>query len=101
LGWKTNNQAMRISIGRQGRWYRWAIEKSVGTRDIPVKENDLSFVNRVPVYLIVDRGEAPELPSGLRRFWHTDPAKQLDGPTTLLPEEKEKLTPDSNPKITD
>jgi len=62
FGWKRNNFPLRITVGRQGKWYRWLFE--VGLNSTVTGINEI-----IIAYSIADRGEAPVLPSGLRRFW--------------------------------
>ena len=56
LGWKSDKLPIRFTIGRRGKWFRWTIAE---TRRV---QSQTYFQD-------VDAGEAPELPSGLRRFW--------------------------------
>ncbi len=56
LGWKSDKLPIRFTIGRRGKWFRWTIAE---TRRL---QSQTYFQD-------VDAGEAPELPSGLRRFW--------------------------------
>ena len=82
LGWKSHLSPVRVTIGRQGKWFRWTIEA----------------VNRVPRigqgggsndgYAVSDSGEAPGLPAGLRRFWRT----KASPPTRNEPSVEPNLT---------
>lgn len=53
LGWGRSLLPLQISIGRRGKWFKWSLE-TYRTQSTPEQ---------------LDSGEAPELPSGLRRFW--------------------------------
>ena len=57
LGWSRDVLPLQISVGRRGKWFKWNMQ--------------LLRAPSPPQQL--DSGEAPVLPSGLRRFWH-DPA---------------------------
>ena len=57
LGWKSERSPIRFTIGRRGKWFRWTIAETENNG------NNQSFFN------VIDSGEAPELPSGLRRLW--------------------------------
>ena len=60
LGWKQNQFPIRISANRRGKWYGWSIELSDSSRN-----NDTVFYQ----YRVNDSSQAPEPPTGLRRFW--------------------------------
>lgn len=77
LGWKQNKLPIRIEVVRRGKWYRWSI--ALHTNIFRTPENTVSHHFGEPV----DRGEDPELPSGLRRFWRSDVAADSK---SLLPQ---------------
>ncbi len=52
---------IRVTIGRQGNWYRWSID---------ISQDVMGEIS----YVMIDSGYDPELPSGLRRFWRDDKA---------------------------
>ena len=66
LGWKQTRLPLRITIRAQGKWRRWEI----GVEGIGPPTIGPSGQAIYPkTYTVLDSGEAPELPSGLKRFW--------------------------------
>ena len=66
LGWKQTRLPLRITIRAQGKWRRWEI----GAEGIGPPAIGPSGQTIYPkTYTVLDSGEAPELPSGLKRFW--------------------------------
>lgn len=65
LGWKADKLPIQFTIGRRGKWFQWTIAETV-----------ISQRSQQPYLINVDSGEAPELPSGLRRFWREITANQ-------------------------
>ncbi len=68
FGWKPHQLPLRVTIRRRGKWFRWEIEELK-----PAVLDRSAFDERVHnLYVsgqMLDSGEAPELPSGLKRFW--------------------------------
>ncbi|WP_397568958.1 serine/threonine-protein kinase [Schlesneria sp. T3-172] len=62
LGWKASILPLRITMGRRGKWFRWSIENDKFSE----KFSDGTVRDQ---YQQLDSGEAPDLPTGLRRFW--------------------------------
>lgn len=68
---------IHISIGRQGKWFSWEIRSMTMTRSF---EDAVDDQKPKPHFELtasekpIEAGRAPELPSGLRRFW-IDPTK--------------------------
>ncbi len=65
FGWGPEDMPIRISVRRKGMWFAWSIEQSLqrtatagGSRQQPAE-----------TFRVVDSGEAPTIPMGLRRFW--------------------------------
>ena len=87
LGWG-RLLPLQISIGRRGKWFKWSVD---GLRE--------SFIE------MIDSGEAPALPSGLRRFWRdhieVDPIVWTAESIHLSPQfaEKAKLGKEQQKKI--
>ena len=91
LGWKTNQLSFRISIGRQGKWFRWQIAAPT------LEQFAGGFRHSSSEFTTLDSGEAPELPSGLRRFWReSDPSSPTSGGTNVTP--KTSTQPKDNPE---
>ena len=75
LGWNLERSPIRFTIGRHGKWFRWSIAETANNGD------------KQPFFNVIDSGEAPELPSALRRFWreiettepHRTSSVNLDG----------------------
>ncbi len=66
LGWKQTRLPLRITIRAQGKWRRWEI----GVEGIGPPTIGPSGQAIYPkTYTVLDSGEAPELPSSLKRFW--------------------------------
>lgn len=67
LGWKAQHLPLRIMLGRKGKWFDWSIHATSGEAQY-----------------LADSGEAPELPTGLRRFWKnasvSSPAEHREPP---------------------
>lgn len=90
LGWKSELFPLRITIGRKGKWFDWSIHATSGESQY-----------------LADSGEAPELPTGLRRFWKDasewSPPEQMDRvpigsgnmPDSLI----ETTSPDAEPTV--
>jgi len=63
LGWKQDQLPLHITVYRRGKWFRWAMA-------MPVRGRFAGGVEQLTgEFSTLDTGEAPELPSGLRRFW--------------------------------
>jgi tRNA A-37 threonylcarbamoyl transferase component Bud32 len=73
FGWRPQDTPIRISIRRKGMWFAWSIEQSA---DEGLKI-DGSRRQTVETFRVVDNGESPIIPSGLRRFWW-DPSTSGD-----------------------
>ena len=76
---------IRVTIGRQGNWYRWSIE---------VLQDVSGFSEDGPIpakkYSMIDSGYDPELPSGLKRFWRDGESVEPFSPS----EQKREPSPD-------
>ncbi len=84
LGWKSDKLPIRFTIGRRGKWFRWTIAET---------RQDQSHVSQT-YFHDVDFGEAPELPSGLRRFWREITVKEPQSTTLDKPDaaaDKDKI----------
>ncbi len=86
LGWKSDKLPIRFTIGRRGKWFRWTIAETRHYQgevsQNPGKEASLTY------FYDVDFGEAPELPSGLRRFWREITANEPQATLSEIPEER-------------
>ena len=87
FGWSAEDLPIRISIRRNGTWFAWSIEQS----DHKTLRIDGSRRQLADTFRIVDKGESPTIPAGLRRFWW-DPAV---GTGNLVTEINQKLEPDA------
>ncbi len=66
LGWKQTYLPMHISIGRRGKWFTWTLKH----RTPEVRPAAAAYASEPAMQIVtLDHGEAPELPSGLKRFW--------------------------------
>ena len=88
LGWKSDKLPIRVTIGRRGKWFRGTIAET---------RQDQSHVSQTYCH-DVDFGEAPELPSGLRRFWREITIKEplsttLDKPDAAAVDNDKILEP--------
>ena len=86
FGWSAEDLPIRITIRRNGMWFAWSIEQS----DHKTLPSNGSRRQPTETFRIVDKGESPTIPSGLRRFWW-DPATGTGKPLTEI---NEKLEPD-------
>jgi serine/threonine protein kinase len=68
LGWKKSIRPIVISIGRRGKWYTWTIDYA----------SEMSGPSS-------QGGEAPQLPSGIRRFWKGPASDPNKSPSSHLP----------------
>ncbi len=78
FGWSAEDLPIRISIKRKGMWFAWSIEQS------DQKTVRVNGSWRLPAenFRIVDKGESPTIPAGLRRFWwdpSTGPGRRSSG----------------------
>lgn len=69
LGWKQDHFPLRITIYRRGKWFRWEIATPTLRSYAAPGSFGGSIKQPTGEYSKLDTGEAPELPSGLRRFW--------------------------------
>lgn len=81
LGWGRRLLPLRISIGRRGKWFKWSLE--VLQEQSPPEH--------------IDSGEAPALPSGLRRFWRDSPAPRTFTPASRIENTKPVIEPELPP----
>ena len=86
FGWSPDDLPIRISIRRRGMWFAWSIEQSI-RKSTPL---DGSLRQATETFRIVDSGESPAIPAGLRRFWW-DPLIGTDKSPTIV---KKDLTAD-------
>ena len=77
LGWKQNRLPLQITIRARGKWRRWEIGAEV-IGPPTIGPGGTTFYPKT--YTVLDSGEAPELPSGLRRFWQESPKAGGRGP---------------------
>ena len=70
---------IRISIRRKGMWFAWGIEQAVHSK----ATNGGNLQQTAETFRIVDYGESPIIPSGLRRFWW-DPVTSSDRPARTV-----------------
>ena len=75
FGWSPEDMPIRISIRRKGMWFAWGIEQAVHSKG----PNDGNHPQAAETFRIVDYGESPIIPSGLRRFWW-DPVTSSERP---------------------
>ena len=69
LGWKQNRLPLQITIRARGKWRRWEIGAE-GTGPPTIGPGGTVFYPKTDT--VLDSGEAPELPSGLKRFWRDE-----------------------------
>ncbi len=79
FGWSPEDMPIRISIRRKGMWFAWGIEQAV--RSKATAEGNLTQM--AETFRIVDYGESPIIPSGLRRFWW-DPVTSSERPARTV-----------------
>ena len=64
FGWSPEDLPIRISVKRKGMWFAWSIEQLVHKKMASDGSRPATETFRV-----VDYGESPKIPAGLRRFW--------------------------------
>ena len=79
FGWSPEDMPIRISIRRKGMWFAWGIEQAVHSK----ATNGGNLQQTAETFRIVDYGESPIIPSGLRRFWW-DPVTSSDRPARTV-----------------
>ena len=84
LGFWQNNFGLRIDLGRQGKWFRWRIYSASNEFRDEIRQDGWGSP--------IDSGEAPEIPSGIRRFWHGDVALEAG----LTTKDQDLGNPDSD-----
>ena len=76
LGWSRSKLPLQISIGRRRKWFTWTLKNETAELRPP------AYVDPGPQithWVTLDHGEAPELPSGLKRFWREGkPGRESD-----------------------
>ena len=78
FGWSPEDMPIRISVRRKGMWFAWGIEQSV--RNKMTGEGVRGHTaEALETFRVVDYGESPILPAGLRRFWW-DPLTAVEKP---------------------
>ena len=75
FGWSAEDLPIRISIRRNGTWFAWSIEQL----DQKTMRIDGSRRQPAETFRVIDKGESPTIPAGLRRFWW-DPSTSNDKP---------------------
>ncbi len=78
FGWSPEDMPIRISVRRKGMWFAWGIEQSV-RKKAASDEGREQAVEALETFRVVDYGESPIIPAGLRRFWW-DPLTSVDKP---------------------
>lgn len=63
LGWSRSKLPLQISIGRRGKWFTWTLKNETAAHPAAIPGPQIMH------WVTLDHGEAPELPSGLKRFW--------------------------------
>ena len=76
LGWNLGYLPLQIVISRRGKWFAWSLYQARVDRS---SEADGTVRETYVPQLELDHGEAPELPSGLRRFWRESPSPNAVG----------------------
>ena len=109
LGWKRNPFPIRITIGRRGKWFRWTIEvASRATTSDPYGVGGKSE-QVTPQYQIADSGDAPNLPTGLLRFYRATGSNGVEPlspeisrrpPPTIFENLKQPSGPDDEQQVT-
>lgn len=84
LGWHQDLLPIRIEINRKGKWFHWTIKKA------HIGGNGKPYVQ--PQTVPLDTGDAPQLPSGLKRYWHEESAGEIQSKTS-------QKTSDPNPPV--
>ena len=81
LGWNQGQLPLRITFGRRGKWFTWSIlQGHIRTSSVATYPAAAAPAQQAPAAITVqldpfstpmglDSGEAPSLPSGLKRFW--------------------------------
>jgi|GEM_PF-5884184 len=63
LGWSRSKLPLQISIGRRGKWFTWTLKNETAAHPAAIPGPQTMH------WVTLDQGEAPEPPSGLKRFW--------------------------------